>query len=270
MSTDGRGNKRLWVFLGVAYGLSWVFWIPAAVSGQDVTATAWIVALVLGGFGPSVAGIMMVYRSRGKEGRRHFWKRVVDSRRISAGWHAFIALVFPAVFAISFLVDTLLGGPVPEFETLAHIAANPLALVGMVVGGIITGPLSEELGWRGYALDRLQAQWSPFASSLILALVWWVWHLPLFLMQGTTQYTYGLGTPSFWLYLMAIVPLSVLLTWVCKHNSGSILAAILLHFTYNLTVGLVHPFSVRVNLFQAILLWIVAGGVALVDRARRD
>lgn len=263
-------GNRGWIFFGLAYGLSWIFWIPAAVSGQDVTATAWGVALLLGGFGPSVAGIIMVCRTRNEEGRREFWKRVIDFRRISAGWYTFIALVFPAVFAVSFLLDRLLGGPVPEFETLLHIAANPAALMGMVAGGAIMGPLSEELGWRGYALDRLQAQWSPLVSSLILAPLWWGWHLPLFLMRGTTQYAYGLGTTPFWLYLMAIGPLSVLLTWVCNHNGGSILAAILLHFAYNFTVGLVYPFSVRVTSFQTALLWITAGWVVLVARPRGD
>jgi membrane protease YdiL (CAAX protease family) len=100
-------------------------------------------------------------------------------------------------------------------------------VVGMVVIGIITGPSSEELGWRGFALERLQSRWLPLVSGLILAPLWWGWHLPLFFVSGTTQYAWGFGTPSFWLFLMGIVPLSILLTWVYNHDGRSILAAVL-------------------------------------------
>jgi membrane protease YdiL (CAAX protease family) len=69
-------------------------------------------------------------------------------------------------------------------------------------------------------------------------------------MSGTTQYTWGFGTPSFWLFLIGTGPLSVLLTWVYKENDRSILAAVLLHFTYNFTLGLVQTLSVATHLLQ--------------------
>lgn len=263
-------HRRLWVFFALTCVLSWILWIPAALSGQDVTATAWGIPYVLGGFGPSVSGIIMIYRGRGRERRRDFWRRVVDFKRISVGWYLFIVLIFPAIFGVSFLVDSLLGNPLPDFETLAGIAENPLMLVGLVVFGIIIGPLSEELGWRGFAIDRLQARLSPLVSSLVLAPFWWAWHLPLFFMRGTTQSVWGLGAFSFWLFLIGIVPLSILLTWVYNHCGRSILAAVLLHFTYNFTLGLVYPFSGTVNLLHVILLLITAGGMVLVDRARLE
>ena len=260
----GFSISDLWVFFALAYGLSWLFWIPAVLSGQDINATAWLVPYVLGGFGPSVAGIIMVYRRRGKEGRRDFWKRVVDFKRISAGWYLFILLIFPALFSLSLLLDFIFSGSIPALEALAQIAANPLMLVGMTIIGIITGPLSEELGWRGFALDRFQARWSGVASSLTLGLFWWGWHLPLFFMKGTTQHEWGLGSLRFWLFLLAIVPLSILLTWAYNHNRKSILAAVLLHFTYNFTLGLVYPVSTTVLLYQVGLLFITAFGVIVV------
>jgi membrane protease YdiL (CAAX protease family) len=267
MATNDRELGFLWTFFALTYALSWVFWVPAALFGRDFTSTAWGIPYILGGFGPSVAGIIMVYRSAAKEERRDFWRRVVDFGRISAGWYLFIALIFPALFALSVLLTSLFDRPVPDFETLAQVAATPMILVGMVVIGIIAGPLSEELGWRGFALERLQNRRSPLASSLILAPFWWAWHLPLFFMSGTTQYKWGFGTPAFWLFLVGIVPLSVLLTWAYNRNNRSILAAILLHFTYNFTLSLVYPFSFTVNLLQVSLLLATAIGVVAADRA---
>jgi membrane protease YdiL (CAAX protease family) len=259
-------RRDLATFLALTYGLTWLFWVPTAVFGRNVTGSFWLVPFMLGGFGPSAAGILMVYRGKDRAGRRAFWNRVVDVRRISLGWYGLILLVFPASFVVVFLVDAWLGHPLPELETWSRIAANPLMLVGMSIGGIITGPLSEELGWRGFALDRLQAGWTPFVSSLTLALFWWGWHLPLFFISGTTHAEWGIGTPSFWLFLAATGPLSILLTWVYNQNSRSILAAVLLHFTYNLTLNLVHPMSVRVHALHVVSLGVAAMGLMLTQK----
>jgi membrane protease YdiL (CAAX protease family) len=269
MSMNDRTGRAVWVFFALTYVVSWLFWIPAALFGQDFTSSAWAIPYLLGGFGPSVAGVIMVYRTAGEEERRDFWQRVIDFRRISAGWYLFIALIFPALFAASVGLGRLLGAPSPGFDALTQVAANPLALVGLVVIGILGGPLSEELGWRGFALDRLQKRWSPLASSLIVAPFWWAWHLPLFFMSGTTQHAWGFGTLAFWLFLIGIVPLSILHTWVYNRNDRSTLAAILLHFAYNFTLGLVYPFSLTVNLLQVVSLLVTAISIVVADRARR-
>jgi membrane protease YdiL (CAAX protease family) len=125
----------------------------------------------------------MLYRTRDTEGRRDFWRRVVDFKRISAASYLFILLIFPALSAIGILLSSLLGNPPPDLKMLTQIASNPAMLLGMVVIGIMTGPLSEELGWRAFALDRPQARRSPLVSSLIIAPFWWAWHLPLFLHE---------------------------------------------------------------------------------------
>jgi membrane protease YdiL (CAAX protease family) len=260
--TSASGSP--WIFFALTYGSTWLFWIPAAVSGQDVNASAWLIAYILGGFGPSAVGIVLLYRSNDKASRHAFWRRVVDIKRISAGWYVFILLVFPVLLGFSFLLDALVSGSKPGFETLAQIAADPLMLIGMVVIGIVTGPLSEELGWRGFALDRLQARWSGLVSSLILGLFWWGWHLPLFFVVGAAQYEWGWGSLRFWSFLFGVIPLSILMTWVYNHNGRSILSAVLLHFAHNLTLNLVHPVSAAVTFYQTVLLFATAIGVVIL------
>lgn len=258
-------SKNFWVFILLTYVISWLFWVPLALSGQDVSRTTLLVPFALGGFGPSVAGIIMVYRNKGKQERRDFWKRVIDFKRISVGWYLFIFLVFPILYIVLFSLNSLLGNPVPQFERLSQISANPFLLIGIVITGILTGPLSEELGWRGYALDRLQTRWSPFAASLVLAPFWWAWHLPLFFVRGTTQYKWGVGTPDFWYFMIAIVPLTIMLTWVYNHNRRSILGAILIHFMYNFSLGMVYPLSQNTNLMQVIFMYVIAIGLVAIS-----
>ncbi|WP_243637817.1 CPBP family intramembrane glutamic endopeptidase [Natrarchaeobius oligotrophus] len=121
------------------------------------------------------------------------------------------------------------GTSVQEFAT------TPLAILPAVFFATLP-PLLEELGWRGYALDRLQLNWSALTASLILGVVWSVWHLPLFFIEGSFQHdSIGFGTAGFWLFTVGIVALSPVFTWVYNHTARSILVVILLHGWINFT-----------------------------------
>jgi membrane protease YdiL (CAAX protease family) len=73
-----------------------------------------------------------------------------------------------------------------------------------------------------------------------------------------------LGSAEFWIFTLGIIPLSILLTWAYNHNHRSILAAVLLHFTYNLTMSLVLPLSLTVNVIHLMLLFLSAAAVVII------
>jgi len=148
-------TNRVWQFFALTYALTWIFWIPLALSGQDVMAGPLMIPLLLGGFGPSIAGIIMTYRTQDREGRRDFWRRSISFRQIGARWYAVVLLIFPAVYALAILLDMLLGGDLPGAEALVQSASQPAFLLVGVVMSLVMGPLSEEFGWRGFALDQL-------------------------------------------------------------------------------------------------------------------
>jgi membrane protease YdiL (CAAX protease family) len=235
-----------WPFFALAFTLSWLFWVPAALISHSQLSFPLGILTFLGGFGPSIAGVAMVYRTQDEAGRRDFWQRAFGRRRIGAVWHAFIWLVFPVLTALSLLIEALAGRGVPFFPYLAAFTAQPLLMFWLPVMALqvaLLGPLSEELGWRGYALDALQARRSALISSLVAGFLWSLWHLPLFFIQddGNFYYDWGFGTLLFWLFLMRMTLLSVPITWVYNNNRRSILSAILLHFAYNFTFSLVYP-----------------------------
>lgn len=111
------------------------------------------------------------------------------------------------------------------------------------------GPIPEELGWRGYALDRLQVKHTALNASLILGMVWALWHLPLFFIEGTYQQRLGVGTWFFWNFMLSVAIGSVIQTWVFNNTNRSTLAAILLHFTGNF-VGELFALSERAEIFS--------------------
>ena len=246
------------LFFVLTIGFSWFFWLPAAVSGQDVTATSWGIAWLLGGFGPSLVAVFLAARSKGRKDLKELWQRTIRPKGLTPRWVAFILLVIPVISALSAGAVALFGWEQASFEGLSRVQTNPGLLVGMVLGGLIAGPISEELGWRGYVLDRLQKKYSPAGSTWLLAGVWWVWHIPLFFMTGTTQGGWGFFSVDSLFFFITIFPLSFILTWVYNSTQRSVLGAILLHFMFNFTLGFVLPASAPFDIVRIILLSLVA------------
>ncbi len=253
----------LWRYFILTFLLSWGSWVPAALLGQTSTEFPTILLFLLGGFGPSIAGIWLTYRQADHSERRDLWRRLSDARRIGPGWYIVIIAFFPVIFALTYGINALVGGTTPGMDALKQVAVQPLVLISLVISGIVAGPLSEELGWRGFALDRLQARWTTWKANLLLGALWWAWHLPLFFIRGTTQHKFGVGTLPFWLFLINIFPLTFLITRVYNANRRSLLSAVMLHFFFNFTLGLVFPIPVAYNVIQ-VALSIVAVGILLI------
>lgn len=249
-----------WSFFALAFGFSWLFWGPAALLGQG---DAVRLLHYLGGVGPLVAGIALACWSQNREICRDYWWRAVDGRRIRPGWYAVILLSVPVFKGLALLADALINGGVPSLDVLAGFAARPWALLPFAFFMFFFGPVPEELGWRGCALDRLQERYSALISSLIIGGTWALWHLPLFFIAGTYQHGLGVGTPAFWLFMVTKFPDSILMTWIYNNTRRSTLSAILFHFMTNF-VGELLPLSTRADLYQAVAFAVAALAVVLI------
>lgn len=226
---------NVWTFFAATYAVAWLIWLPAILWRSDEPALLFV---VLGTFAPSTMGIVFTYVTHDRQGRRDFWRRVIDVRQIGWHWLVVIALVFPVVNGIAMSVHTLLGGSPPSLADTGKSLANPGVLLQLVLANLIISGFSEELGWHGYALDRLQRRWGALAASLILGVVHGFWHLPLFLIPGITQGEMGLFSPGALVFLAGTMAGAVVFTWVYNNTGRSILSAILVHFAVNLCLDL--------------------------------
>lgn len=226
-----------WLFFGVTFAITWGFWLVAIALDVRFDSAAGLLLLLLGLVVPGAAGIGFVYLVYDESGRTDFWDRITQVRRISARWFLVILLLSPIVVSVAALADLALGGTsVSLGEWLYEVGTNPIAFLPTLFFATLP-PLLEELGWRGYALDRLQLNRSALVSGLILGVIWSIWHLPLFFIEGSYQHDMvGFGTLEFWMFMIGIVPLSVAFTWVYNNTARSILAVILLHGWTNFTV----------------------------------
>ena len=145
-------------------------------------------------------------------------------------------LVFPLLLQFSLLaaaVFVYLSVSGRSFQTLKFI---PLAeIVPTFIIALTSGPLGEELGWRGYALQKLQKKYSPLLSSIILGAVWGFWHLPLWFLSGYGGMDLVLYIGSF---MAGIISTSVIITFFYNKN-GNILVAVWIHFLFNFMLKMV-------------------------------
>jgi membrane protease YdiL (CAAX protease family) len=221
--------KETVLFFALTLGLSYfVFWgplaffqIPTISFVSDVTGPAWAILLfMLGGFVPSLVAFFLTWQREGVSGLKQLGQRGLQFK-IGGRWYlTMIALVVLATVG-QILIIGILGYPF-DFNLFLVQAGSFLPL-------ILIGPISEEFGWRGYALDRLQTRLSPLISSIMIGIVWGLWHGPLFMMVGTSQHELEIPFVGF---TVGLIALSILFTWLHNHTGGSIWTAIFFHWIY--------------------------------------
>jgi len=253
-----------WHFFALALGISWFFWMWVILLDWNVWTFPAILFGALGLFGPAFAEIILISRTHDKEQWRDYWQRVFDIRRIGGRWHLVIWLTFPVVNAIAILLGVLTGSSLPGFETARNLLSEPWRILPLAIFVLIYGPLPEELGWRGYALDGLQARHNALASSLILGVMWALWHVPLFFMKGQWQHdVLKFGTLDFWTFIFSPIFLSILFTWIYNNTNRSTLSAILFHFMCNFSGNLI-PLTKQGRLYSLILIIVLSIVVILI------
>jgi len=263
--TENKRGYLAWVYFSIVFAFVLIFWIPAALLGFSIENTAGLVLFSLGGIGPSFAAILLLHLKGSKEERKDYWLGIIDLKRIPFKMYIFILLYFPIIAAIASFIDVAIGGRGGDLSNLITGLSNPLVFLQSIILLFFVGPFFEELGWRGYALPRLLVPYTALLSSLIIGIIWALWHLPLFFIEGTFQHRLSFLTPAFWLFMLGPVLTAFLYTWIFVNSNASIFSAILFHFMDNFT-GEMFPLSLTAQIFRVGLLAItIAALLVLYD-----
>jgi membrane protease YdiL (CAAX protease family) len=221
-----------WLYLLLAYGWAWLWTIPVALTRQDYQSSPLLLlATFIGIFGPGLAGIIRTYRED-RTARRDFWQRAFDIRRVRRRWISFMLLLWPALHLLANGLSKALGSEAPASEMVRAMTTQPLVIPVIVVLYFLQATL-EDLGWRGYMLEKALQFLRPVSAALFVGIFHAFWHLPFFFIVGTNQIKMGLGF-DFWLFVAQAISFSVYATWCYVDNGHSTLAAILLHTVGNL------------------------------------
>jgi CAAX protease family protein len=228
-------------FLAVTFAVTWGAWLVLAGSGTVVGAgfaPLYLVGLV----GPLAGALVTTAVADGRVGVRGLLGRMT---RVRCGfrWWA-VAIGVPVAIAVSVQVvlvgySMFLLAPVelPTWRGLGAFTGFPItnAIVLWVALVAIVG-FGEETGWRGFLLPRLQRRWSPLAASLIVAVIWGVWHVPAFFVSGTYR---AMPIAMIPMFFAGLVCGSILLTGLYNRSRRSIALVAVWHGTFDLFTGTV-------------------------------
>ncbi|BDZ70436.1 hypothetical protein GCM10025861_09530 [Methanobacterium petrolearium] len=151
--------------------------------------------------------------------------------KVDLKWYVIALLLYPAINFISLLIGSMVTG-ISFNEIWPQLSLDALFWFIISCGfiGLVRGPLREEIGWRGFALPRLQYLYSPLVGTLILALIWTFWHLPLHI-NGI----YPGGIEGFYSRCTWNIGITFLFTWIYNHSRGSLLLTTIFHTSINTT-----------------------------------
>ena len=263
-------SRNLVFFFLIAFGLIWfldallilgILKFPVGI-GENFGNASGILLLVLGS-SSTIAAFMMTVITEGKPGVRALWRRFWN-RNLSIKWLLVILLILPALRLIANFISRRMNNQVYPFLDLPN---PPWMIILTFITAFIFNGMTEEFGWRGYALPRFQARWNALTSSLILGIIVTSWHIPLFFIPGHPHYQ-----GNFWNWALWSILVNILMTWIFNNTNGSVLAAVLFHAMMN--TGIIGMGSVwyyqGVLLLAVILIVIIFGPRNLVGQRLKE
>ena len=244
-------------FVIIAYAWSWGWWVPMAAMNVTTRAgQAWPSHLP-GLLGPAVAAVVVTAVVSGRSGLADLGRRMV---RVRVGWFWYAVLAATAgIGAVAVVLPGLLGRGWPtaaDVSTYSGAATMPWLVLVVLV--LVVNGFGEEIGWRGFLVQRWAPDGTLLRTSLLVAAVWVPWHLPLFWVSESFRSFGPMGTVG---WVLSITAGSVVLTWMYLGSGGSIWVVALWHTTFNLVTATPAGGDVAAPVLSAA---VIAGAVALV------
>ena len=247
---------QLPLFFLISFIISWAIWIPQAITTLGICKSAISVESplnLIAVWGPGLAAIILSVLAESKGGIKKLF-HPIKYWRVGIHWYIFVLFYPIGKWLAAYFTDTLLGqsyilgsSPIQSFFDLPEQAI----MIPVAVVSTFLNTLGEEVGWRGFALPKLQVKYTAFVSTVIIGLFWGFWHIPMWIAQGYMDLSlFPVITKTF-----SIVPLAIIFTWVYNSTKGSLLLVWLFHVSITIT-GYFVPSLPTTN--EEILSWAVA------------
>ena len=239
--TDHHKNRNPWKFFLLTFAYSWVIWIPSVLDGIGIElpfiVTGYsIVVIIIGAFAPMMAAITLVVREEGWKGTRVFLKQALDFRIKPV--YLVLALALPVlIHAIAHYLALAVGLDVAKTLIPTEIPVAPIVLaIPLFILMLVIGGGQEEFGWRGYAQEPLQEKIGVIPASLVIGVIWGIWHLPLWFMAGDLH-----GAYSFLAFVMMTTSISIVYAWLYNSSGKKLIVVMFFHAMSNTAAPLL-PF----------------------------
>ena len=239
--TNHHLNREPWKYFLLTFAYSWIIWIPSVLDGIGMelpfnVASYSLVVVIIGAFAPMMAAITLVAREAGWKGTKAFLGQAVDFHFKPK--YLVIALALPVlIHLIVHYLAPILGWEVAKTLFPTEISVPPIVLaIPYFFLMLIIGGGQEEFGWRGYAQEPLQEKIGVLPASLVIGVIWGIWHLPLWFMTGDLHSAY-----SFLAFVIMTTSISIMYAWL-YNSSGKKLIVVMFFHAMNNTAAPLIPF----------------------------
>lgn len=250
-------NHPTIIFFILTYCFSWIIWMPMVLTDQESR-----LRLIVGTFGPTLVALLLTGLTMGWNGLRELLSHFLIWR-VSISWYLFSFFATALVVMASIGIHVAMGGAVPQFNDPRQM----YLVIPVFAYVLFLSVLGEEIGWRGYVLPRLEQKHGALNASLIIGLMWGLWHLPEFWMESNFHRQIPLL-----LFLLQDIALSIVLTWLYNSTKKSLLIVNLFHAASNTTIGVLpilpmdNGGDLRPLWIAVVLLWVVAAVIILANK----
>ncbi len=253
------------IYYAATFIATYVLWFAGAyVSFQEGRGGLYMLLMLPGLMAPFLISLVMIFASKNSDLVKDFGNRLINLRLIEPKMLPVFFLIAPFSVLVSILLSLPFGGSVSQFQLAEGFSFStgfvPVLFLLMLAAGF------EELGWRGYAFDSLQSRHTYFKASLIFSILWSLWHFPLIFVNNSYQYEifheniwYGVN------FFVSIIPLGMIISWICIKNGKSIPAAILFHFIVNISQEAL-DMTQATKCIQTVVLLVIAAVIIALDK----
>lgn len=257
-------------YVVLAYTLSWAWWLPLLVSGAVTRPGQGWPTHVPGLLGPALATVVVTGLADGRAGLSDLWSRVTRWRVGRVWWLVVVATA--ALALLGLVVPLLTRQPEPGLEGFARYSGiGEIGLPAVLLVAFLVNGMGEEIGWRGFAVERLLARHGLTRTAFLVVLVWAPWHLPTFWVVESFRDRGVLGNLA---WLVGIAAGSVVLTYLYRESGRSVLLVGAWHTAFNLTSATEATSDVIAVLTSALVIvwavWVLRREHAAGDRVAPD
>jgi uncharacterized protein len=252
-------------FFLITFFVTFSFWFAGAYfSFHSENDGLYMLFMLPGLMAPFLISLVMFLMSKNLNVKKDFLNRLINPRLVELKTLPIFVLLMPLSVLISIVLSLPFGGSLLQFQFAEGFSFSsgfvPVLLLLLLAASF------EELGWRGYAFESLQSRYTYFTASLLFSILWSLWHFPLLFVKDS--YQYEIFHENIWFavnFFVSIVPMGIIISWICSKNRKSILAAILFHFIINISQEILN-ITQMTKCIETMVLIGVAAAIIILDK----
>ncbi len=256
---------RPMLYFVLTFLITFVLWFAGAyVSFQEGNEGLYMLFMLPGLMAPFIISVAMIFTSKNTDIKKDFVNRLIHFNLVQPKMIPVFILLMPLSVLVSICLSFPMGGSVLQFQYAEGFSFSAGSVPVLLV--LLLAATFEELGWRGYAFDSLQSRYTYFTAAIVFSILWSFWHFPLLFVKDS--YQYEILHQNIWFavnFFVSIIPMGVIISWVCIKNGKSVLAAILFHFIINISQEML-AISQTTKCIETVVLMVVAFCIVMMDK----